>query len=1066
MPHSDELDSRDVLSVSGLNIAFHHEGQQVDAVRNVSLRLKRGETLAIVGESGSGKSVTALALMRLIEQSGANVRCGEMLLRRRNRQVIELSEQSDAQMRRVRGADIAMIFQEPMTSLNPVFTVGEQIAESIRLHQGASHEEALAEAKRMLDQVRIPESQAILSRYPHQLSGGMRQRVMIAMALSCRPAVLIADEPTTALDVTIQAQILQLIKVLQQEMSMGVIFITHDMGVVADIADRVLVMYQGEAVETGSVEQIFHAPTHPYTQTLLAAVPQLGAMRGHSLPRRFPLISADEPALYESQIEQDTVVEGEPILQVRGLVTRFPLRSGLFNRVTREVHAVENISFDLWPGETLSLVGESGSGKSTTGRALLRLVESRQGEIIFNGQRIDTLSAGKLQPLRRDIQCIFQDPYASLDPRQTVGYSIMEPLRIHGLGQGDAAAKRVAWLLERVGLRPEHAWRYPHEFSGGQRQRICIARALALNPKVIIADEAVSALDVSVRGQIINLLLDLQREMGIAYLFISHDMAVVERISHRVAVMYLGQIVEMGPRRAVFENPQHPYTRKLMAALGLASSIAAFPALAAKDVVVAVGSNFTTLDPYDANDTLSQAVAKSFYQGLFGLDKDMKVKNVLAEGYTVSDDGLTYTITLRQGVKFQDGADFNAAAVKANLDRASNPDNHLKRYNLYKNIAKTEVVDPATVKITLKQPFSAFINILAHPATAMISPQALEKYGKDIGFHPVGTGPYQLETWNQTDFVKVKKFAGYWQQGLPKLDSITWRPVTDNNTRAAMLQTGEAQFAFPIPYEQAALLAKNKNLELVASPSIMQRYISMNVTQKPFDNPKVREALNYAINRQALVKVAFAGYATPATGVVPPSIAYAQSYQPWPYDPAKARELLKEAGYPDGFSTTLWSSHNHSTAQKVLQFTQQQLAQIGVKARITAMDAGQRAAEVEGKGQKESGVRMFYTGWSASTGEADWALSPLFASQNWPPTQFNTAFYSNKQVDSDLAAALKTNDPQEKTRLYKEAQDIIWKESPWIPLVVEKLVSAHSKNLTGFWIMPDTGFSFDDADLK
>ncbi|ECN5773109.1 glutathione ABC transporter ATP-binding protein GsiA, partial [Salmonella enterica subsp. enterica serovar Enteritidis] len=503
-------------------------------------------------------------------QSGANVRCGEMLLRRRNRQVIELSEQSDAQMRRVRGADIAMIFQEPMTSLNPVFTVGEQIAESIRLHQGASHEEALAEAKRMLDQVRIPESQAILSRYPHQLSGGMRQRVMIAMALSCRPAVLIADEPTTALDVTIQAQILQLIKVLQQEMSMGVIFITHDMGVVADIADRVLVMYQGEAVETGSVEQIFHAPTHPYTQTLLAAVPQLGAMRGHSLPRRFPLISADEPALYESQIEQDTVVEGEPILQVRGLVTRFPLRSGLFNRVTREVHAVENISFDLWPGETLSLVGESGSGKSTTGRALLRLVESRQGEIIFNGQRIDTLSAGKLQPLRRDIQCIFQDPYASLDPRQTVGYSIMEPLRIHGLGQGDAAAKRVAWLLERVGLRPEHAWRYPHEFSGGQRQRICIARALALNPKVIIADEAVSALDVSVRGQIINLLLDLQREMGIAYLFISHDMAAVERISHRVAVMYLGQIVEMGPRRAVFENPQHPYTRKLMAAVPVA----------------------------------------------------------------------------------------------------------------------------------------------------------------------------------------------------------------------------------------------------------------------------------------------------------------------------------------------------------------------------------------------------------------------------------------------------------------------------------------------------------------
>ncbi|WP_024553151.1 glutathione ABC transporter substrate-binding protein GsiB [Franconibacter helveticus 513] len=507
-------------------------------------------------------------------------------------------------------------------------------------------------------------------------------------------------------------------------------------------------------------------------------------------------------------------------------------------------------------------------------------------------------------------------------------------------------------------------------------------------------------------------------------------------------------------------------TRKWLAAVGIASALAAAPAFAAKDVVVAVASNFTTLDPYDANDTLSQAVAKSFYQGLFGLDKDMKLQNVLAESYTVSDDGLIYTIKLRSGVKFQDGTAFDAAAVKANLDRASNPDNRLKRYNLYKNIASTEAVDPATVKITLKQPFSAFINILAHPATAMISPAALQKYGKEIGFHPVGTGPYELVTWNQTDFVKVKKFAGYWQQGLPKLDTITWRPVVDNNTRAAMLQTGEAQFAFPIPYEQAKLLEQNDKLDLVASPSIMQRYISMNVTQKPFDNPKVREAINYAINRQALVKVAFAGYATPATGVVPPSIAYAAQFSPWPYDPAKARQLLKEAGLPNGFSTTLWSSHNHSTAQKVLQFTQQQLAQVGIKAKVTAMDAGQRAAEVEGKGQKESGVRMFYTGWTASTGEADWALSPLFASQNWPPTLFNTAFYSNKHVDSDLADALKTTDNAQKAKLYKEAQEIIWKESPWVPLVVEKLVSAHSKSLTGFYVMPDTGFSFENADLK
>ncbi|WP_370965252.1 glutathione ABC transporter ATP-binding protein GsiA [Enterobacter wuhouensis] len=568
MPHTEELDSREVLAVHQLNIAFQEERQFIPAVENLSFSLNRGETLAIVGESGSGKSVTALALMRLLEQTGGQVTSEQMLLRRRNRQVIDLNELSASQMQGVRGADIAMIFQEPMTSLNPVFPVGEQIAESIRLHQGLSGDEALIEAKRMLELVRIPEAQAILARYPHQLSGGMRQRVMIAMALSCRPAVLIADEPTTALDVTIQAQILQLIKVLQQEMDMGVIFITHDMGVVADIADRVLVMHQGHAVETGTVEQIFHAPVHPYTKALLAAVPRLGAMNGSDLPRRFPLNTQE--LAEQQEVEQDTVVPGKPILEVRDLVTRFPLRGGILNRVKREVHAVENVSFDLWPGETLALVGESGCGKSTTGRALLRLVESQEGSITFNGERIDTLPDSRLQAIRRDIQFIFQDPYASLDPRHTIGYSIMEPLRVHNLLDGEAAQRRVAWLLERVGLKPEHAWRYPHEFSGGQRQRICIARALALNPKVVIADESVSALDVSIRAQIINLMLDLQRDMGIAFLFISHDMAVVERISHRVAVMYMGQIVEIGPRRAVFENPQHPYTRKLMAAVPVA----------------------------------------------------------------------------------------------------------------------------------------------------------------------------------------------------------------------------------------------------------------------------------------------------------------------------------------------------------------------------------------------------------------------------------------------------------------------------------------------------------------
>ncbi|MGK7286680.1 glutathione ABC transporter ATP-binding protein GsiA [Buttiauxella agrestis] len=571
MPRSHELPEDEVLSVSRLNVSFRQENADIQAVSDLSFTLKRGETLAIVGESGSGKSVTALALMRLLEKSASRVESDNILLRRRNGEVIAPAELSSSQMRHVRGADIAMIFQEPMTSLNPVFPVGEQIAESIRLHQGLDKHAAMEEARRMLERVRIPEAKAILGRYPHQLSGGMRQRVMIAMALSCRPAVLIADEPTTALDVTIQAQILQLIRVLQDEMQMGVIFITHDMGVVADIADRVLVMYRGQAVETGTVEQIFSAPVHPYTKTLLAAVPRLGAMNGRDLPRKFPLVDPQHPDKPEAETEPNTIAPGSvPILQVSDLVTRFDIRSGIFNRVTSRVHAVEKVSFDLWPGETLGLVGESGSGKSTTGRALLRLVETQGGSIHFNGQRIDTLSNADMQHVRKDIQFIFQDPYASLDPRLTVGYSIMEPLLVHNVMPKEQAQERVAWLLERVGLQAEHAWRYPHEFSGGQRQRICIARALALNPKVVIADESVSALDVSIRAQIINLMMDLQREFGIAFLFISHDMAVVERICHRVAVMYLGQIVEIGPRRAVFENPQHPYTRKLMAAVPVA----------------------------------------------------------------------------------------------------------------------------------------------------------------------------------------------------------------------------------------------------------------------------------------------------------------------------------------------------------------------------------------------------------------------------------------------------------------------------------------------------------------
>ncbi|GKX58411.1 glutathione ABC transporter substrate-binding protein GsiB [Leminorella grimontii] len=508
--------------------------------------------------------------------------------------------------------------------------------------------------------------------------------------------------------------------------------------------------------------------------------------------------------------------------------------------------------------------------------------------------------------------------------------------------------------------------------------------------------------------------------------------------------------------------------RTLLAASFIAlAGLSATPAFAAKDVVVAVYSNFTTLDPYDANDTLSQAISKSFYQGLFGFDKDAKLINVLAESYTASDDGLTYTFKLRQGVKFHDGTDFNADAVKATFDRVTNPDNHLKRYNMFKRITKTEVIDPYTVKITLDAPYSAFINSLAHPSAVMISPAALKKYGKEIAFHPVGTGPFQFDEWNATDYMKVKKFDGYWKQGLPKVDSITWRPVVENNTRAAMMQTGEAHFAYTIPYEQAKLLEKNDKLVMVSSPSIIQRYVSFNVLQKPFDNVKVRQALNYAINKQALAKVAFSGYATPAEGVVPKGVDFAVSYGAWPYDPAKAKELLKEAGYPDGFSTVLWANGNNTTAQKVIQFVQQQLGQVGVKVQIEAMEAGQRVAKVESiPTPDKAGVRMYYAGWSSSTMESDFALTPLLATASWPPKMFNTAYYSNEKVDKGLVEALKTTNRDEKAKLYKEIQDQIWADAPWIFLTTDQLLYVHSKDLSGMYITLDGSFNFDNVDLK
>ncbi|MCK1277124.1 ABC transporter ATP-binding protein [Bradyrhizobium sp. 61] len=551
-----------VLSVAGLTTSFLRERQWIPVVRDVSFDIAAKETVAIVGESGSGKSVTALSIMRLIPKESGRVE-GRVTLA--GRDLLTLSE---ASMTDVRGNDVAMIFQEPMTSLNPVLTIGFQIAEALIQHRGLSRAAAEAETIRLLDRVRIPAAASRFHEHPHRFSGGMRQRVMIAMALACKPKLLIADEPTTALDVTIQAQILELLKELQQEEGMSILFITHDMGVVAEIADRTVVMYGGQAVETDATARIFAAPSHPYTSALLAAVPRLGSMGGRTRPMRFPIVDKVTGTSDEPTETPETVSTAErPLLEVSNLSTRFPIRSGLFGKVSGRVHAVENISFTLRAGETLALVGESGCGKSTTGRSILKLTEPDSGTVLVDGQDVLAMNARTLRDFRKQMQIVFQDPFASLNPRMSVGTAIAAPVLANGLATASQARDKVADLLVRVGLTADMAARFPHEFSGGQRQRICIARALALGPKLIVADEAVSALDVSVKAQVVNLMLDLQASMGLAYLFISHDIAVVERMSHRVAVMYLGEIVETGPRAALFGNPQHPYTKKLMAAV-------------------------------------------------------------------------------------------------------------------------------------------------------------------------------------------------------------------------------------------------------------------------------------------------------------------------------------------------------------------------------------------------------------------------------------------------------------------------------------------------------------------
>ena len=554
-----------IARFENLKVEFQTQDGPVEAVKGVSFDIAAGETVAIVGESGSGKSVSSLSLMRLVEYGGGEISDGRLLFDRGDAGQVDLRTMDAKDMRAIRGREIGMIFQEPMTSLNPVFTIGRQLIEGLRLHMGMSKVAARNRAIDLLRQVRIPEAERRLGQYPHELSGGMRQRVVIAMALACEPRLLIADEPTTALDVTIQAEILGLMNKLKKDTGTAVMFITHDMAVVAQMADRVVVMFRGEKVEEGLVEDIFENPRHPYTQNLLAAVPKLGEMRGEPTPKPLSLIGQPEKSLIGSVPPTQEV-----LLDVRNLTTRFNVKGGFFRRTVARVHALENVSFSIKKGATLSLVGESGSGKSTCGRSILRLEEPQSGSIRLGNTDILALDSAGLRDARRDMQMVFQDPFASLNPQMTLADQVAEPLKNYNMAQGSELMDRVARLFDRVELPRAFMRRFPHELSGGQRQRIAIARALALHPKLLIADVAVSALDVSVQAQVLNLMLELQAELGISMLFISHDMAVVERVSHHVAVMYLGRIVEMGTRQEVFEDPRHEYTKTLMAAVPVA----------------------------------------------------------------------------------------------------------------------------------------------------------------------------------------------------------------------------------------------------------------------------------------------------------------------------------------------------------------------------------------------------------------------------------------------------------------------------------------------------------------
>ncbi|MEP0964386.1 MAG: ABC transporter ATP-binding protein [Roseobacter sp.] len=562
-----ELQANDVhpiAQIKGLRVEFQTKDGPVVGVEDVSFDINPGETVCVVGESGSGKSVSSLSLMRLVEFGGGEITGGSLIFDREGAPDVDLASTDAELMRTIRGNEIGMIFQEPMTALNPVFTVGRQLTEGLRLHKKLSKSEATARALELLREVRIPEPERRLEQYPHELSGGMRQRVVIAMALACKPRLLIADEPTTALDVTIQAEILALMDRLKRETGTAVMFITHDMAVVAQMADRVVVMFRGNKVEEGPVAEIFENPKHPYTKALLAAVPKLGEMRGKEYPEPMKLLGRDDLEIKPIKGTSET------LLTVKNLTTRFPVKGGFFRRTVANVHAVEDLSFSINKGQTLSLVGESGCGKSSAGRSILRLVDPMAGEIILDGKDIMALDPAGLREARLDMQMIFQDPFASLNPQMQLSDQVAEPIHNYGTLKGSGVMDRVGMLFDRVELPRSFMRRFPHELSGGQRQRVAIARALALNPKLIIADEAVSALDVSVQAQVLNLMMELQAELGISFLFISHDMAVVERVSHNVGVMYLGRIVELGPRASVFENPQHPYTQALMKAVPIA----------------------------------------------------------------------------------------------------------------------------------------------------------------------------------------------------------------------------------------------------------------------------------------------------------------------------------------------------------------------------------------------------------------------------------------------------------------------------------------------------------------